>query len=193
MCVCVCVCGVCVLVRERAYVQVRVCVRVRARVCPRVRLRACVPMCALLHECMFVCVCVYVRKCMDASARLCIMRACARDDACACVCVRVRVACASLTTHEVVLAHGEQAHALQHLGVGAAGVDEGQEGLRRHPRRQPLDLAVAQQAGRVQVPGEMGGGGGVKQDRIRRGDISLASFSHSTIFIFSYSRGIQKK
>lgn len=59
---------------------------------------------------------------------------------------------ASLTTHELLLADGEHASALQHLWVGAAGIDAGQEGLLCHPDGKPLQLAVAQQAGSVQTP-----------------------------------------
>lgn len=59
---------------------------------------------------------------------------------------------ASLTTHKLLLADGEHARALQHLRVGAAGVDAGQEGLFCHPDWKPLQLAVAQQAGGVQTP-----------------------------------------
>lgn len=58
---------------------------------------------------------------------------------------------ASLTTHKLLLADGEHAPALQHLRVGAAGIDAGQEGLFCHPDRKPLELAVAQQAGCVQA------------------------------------------
>lgn len=63
------------------------------------------------------------------------------------MCVR-----ALLTAHELVLADGEHTLALQRLWVGAAGMDGGQEGLLRHPNRQPLELAVAQQAGGVETP-----------------------------------------
>lgn len=66
---------------------------------------------------------------------------------CVCVCVR-----ASLTAHELVLADCEHTPALQHLRVGAAGADGGQEGLLRHPDRKPLQLAVTQQAGGVETP-----------------------------------------
>ena len=59
---------------------------------------------------------------------------------------------ASLTTHKLLLADGEHAPSLQHLWVGAAGVDAGQEGLFCHPDGKPLQLAVAQQAGGVQAP-----------------------------------------
>lgn len=40
---------------------------------------------------------------------------------------------ASLTTHKLLLADGEHAPALQHLRVGAAGIDAVQEGLFCHP------------------------------------------------------------
>lgn len=56
---------------------------------------------------------------------------------------------ASLTTHKLLLADGEQTLALQHLRVGAAGIDAGQEGLFCHPDGKPLQLAVAQEAGGV--------------------------------------------
>lgn len=59
---------------------------------------------------------------------------------------------ASLTTHKLLLADSEHAPALQHLWVGAAGIDGGQEGLFCHPDGEPLQLAVAQQAGGVQAP-----------------------------------------
>lgn len=58
----------------------------------------------------------------------------------------------SLTTHKLLLADGEHAPALQHLWVGAAGIDTGQEGLLCHPDGKPLQLAVTQQAGGVQTP-----------------------------------------
>ncbi len=58
---------------------------------------------------------------------------------------------ALLTTNKLLLADGEHAPALQHLRVGAAGVDAGQEGLFCHPDGKPLQLAVAQQAGGVQT------------------------------------------
>ena len=35
--------------------------------------------------------------------------------------------------------------------MGAAGVDQREEGVLGHPLREPLQLAVAQQAGRVEV------------------------------------------
>lgn len=59
---------------------------------------------------------------------------------------------ASLTAHKLLLADGEHASALQHLRVGAAGIDTGLEGLLCHPDRKPLQLAVAQQARGVQAP-----------------------------------------
>lgn len=59
---------------------------------------------------------------------------------------------ALLTTHELLLADGEHAPALEHLWVGAAGVDRGQEGLLCHPDGKPLQLAVAQQTSSVQTP-----------------------------------------
>lgn len=65
-----------------------------------------------------------------------------------CVCVSV-----TLTTHKVLLSDGEHTLALQHQGMGTAGVHVGQEGLLCHPQRKPLELAVTQQAGCVQVPG----------------------------------------
>lgn len=71
------------------------------------------------------------------------------------VCVFVKVLSqvnASLTTHKLLLADGEHAPALQHLWVGATGVDARQEGLFCHPDGKPLQLAVAQQAGGVQTP-----------------------------------------
>lgn len=40
---------------------------------------------------------------------------------------------ASLTTHKLLLADDEHAPALQHLRVGAAGIDAVQEGLFCHP------------------------------------------------------------
>lgn len=73
-----------------------------------------------------------------------------------CVCVRTEVLHrmnTSLTTHKVVLADGEHAPALQRLRVGTAGVDAGQETLLRHPHWEPLELAVAQQTGGVETPG----------------------------------------
>lgn len=70
------------------------------------------------------------------------------------VCVKVlHQVNASLTTHKLLLADGEHAPALQHLRVGAAGIDAGQEGLFCHPDGKPLQLAVAQQAGGVETPG----------------------------------------
>lgn len=69
------------------------------------------------------------------------------------VCVKVLYQVnTSLTTHKLLLADGEHASALQHLRVGAAGIDAGQEGLFCHPDWKPLQLAVAQQAGGVQTP-----------------------------------------
>ena len=68
------------------------------------------------------------------------------------VCVKVlRRVNASLTAHKLLLADGEHAPALQHLRVGAAGVDAGQEGLFCHPDGKPLQLAVTQQAGGIQT------------------------------------------
>lgn len=70
-----------------------------------------------------------------------------------CVCMKLLDQVkASLTTHKLLLADCEHAPALQHLWVGAAGIDAGQEGLFCHPDRKPLQLAVAQQAGGVQTP-----------------------------------------
>jgi len=59
---------------------------------------------------------------------------------------------ASLTTHKLLLADSEHTPALQHLRVGAVGIDVGQEGLLCHPDGKPLQLAVAQEAGGVQTP-----------------------------------------
>lgn len=82
---------------------------------------------------------------------------------CLTMCVCVRRCCTmqmpSLTAHKLLLADGEHTPALQHLWVGAAGVDAGQEGLFCHPDGKPLQLAVAQQAGGVQKPARGGGGG----------------------------------
>lgn len=70
-----------------------------------------------------------------------------------CVCIKVFYQVnASHTAHELLLANGEHVPALQHLRVGAAGVDAGHEGLFCHPDGKPLELAVAQQAGGVQMP-----------------------------------------
>lgn len=57
----------------------------------------------------------------------------------------------SLTTYKLLLAHSKHASALQHLRMGTAGIDAGQEGLLSHPDRKPLELAVTQQAGGVQA------------------------------------------
>lgn len=74
-----------------------------------------------------------------------------------CVCVRVLYQVnASLTTHKLFLADSEQAPALQHLWVGTAGVDAGQEGLFCHPDGKPLQLAITQEAGGVEMSAEGG-------------------------------------
>lgn len=59
---------------------------------------------------------------------------------------------ASLTAHKLLLADGKHTPALEHLRVGAAGTDAGQEGLFCHPYGKPLQLAVAQETGGVQKP-----------------------------------------
>lgn len=70
------------------------------------------------------------------------------------VCVKVLYQVnASLTAHKLFLADSEHACALQHLRVGAAGIDTGQEGLFCHPDGKPLQLAVAQEARGVQTSG----------------------------------------
>lgn len=37
--------------------------------------------------------------------------------------------------------------------MGTAGIAQGEKGVLRHPQREPLQLAVTQQAGRIEVPG----------------------------------------
>lgn len=75
------------------------------------------------------------------------------------MCVCLWVLChinASLTAHKLILADSKHTPALEHLRVGAAGVDAGQEGLFSHPDGKPLQLAVAQQAGGVETPAKTG-------------------------------------
>lgn len=60
----------------------------------------------------------------------------------------------SLTAHKAIWADSKNTPPLQQLRVGTTGVNEALEAVLHHPLREPLQLAVTQEAGGVQVPEE---------------------------------------